>query len=893
MVLRTASLSILACCLLQAQSTIGFAKRGAKTKAPAPSPLAEIPPPPLCAAGGPLGAVQLRVRAPRGALTLPFRTINHLSEGDTVLYKPILRPHEKRRGEVSLVLIPSRRTRRNGEVIITDPKPARRPQQWKIPRTITLAALVYGPSGLSKKKVKHFLAKDDLLIAQLADYAARTEQTEALLQTLERANSSSASVNAALSGFASQYGLAVTLDKNAPSAVQAETLFSTMNPQLATYNPLARSSGSRVGQTASLATAAAGLFFGNPVGLAAGGTAMLLDLRAIAFPDTQFRSSFAQVLPRRHALNLCGQSGAVPPHTRIAYIWATRIPNTPTPNVQIGADSFIPAGRNSPVPVSVPSREWKYLERARHWSLDNGNTKTRVRVLKLGNQGALEIDLASAQLPPGDYHLSGYWDWASFTATGEIHVRLIGALAKARLQPASQDRLLAHSGKIAATLTGADFEFTTKAQLQEADNEFAVPRKLRFLLPKGLRAGPQRHMDVQIDTAHLNPGKYDLLLSQGAGPPQAIPIKILAPAPSIDNLPILANQGASAQHYVLQGKHLDRLSRMKAPDAVLRLGDASSDHTQRNVTVQLKPGIKPDHTFPVKLYFRDRVEPVVLPHALRIIGPLPRIASARLSPPQGLDVALNPGEAPAGTFLTAVLDVKNIRPRSLLRLACASGIGPRPKLHIGEQTSKYSLQRLSQDQLFLSLDTSDFPAGCSLQALIDNDGRGRSRPFTLAHLIRLPRIETFQADRGADAHGLRSYTLTGYDLEMIGEAGWAADKGMQVADLPAPIPGEGQKQILHIGLPTPPGAKAPLFIWLRGEATGRATTIVGPASAPSERAAASRPSVPKNAFRPPVLLPPVLQAPMPPAPSVTPSAAAAANPAAAITDSLPLPVQMP
>lgn len=868
MVLRTASL-LLACCLLQAQSTIGFAKRGAKKGAPAPTSHSEAPLPPLCPAGGPLGAIRLRVRAPESSVTLPFRTINHLSEGDTILYKPILRPHERRKGEVSLVLIPSRRDRRNGEVIITDPKPARKPQQWKIPRTITLAALVYGPSGLSKKKVKHFLAQDDLLIAQLADYAARTEQTEALLRTLDNANSSSASVNAALSGFASQYGLAVTLDKNSPPAVQAETLFSTMNPQLASYNPLAPTSASRVGQTASLATAAAGLFFGNPVGLAAGGTAMLLDLRAIAFPDTQFRSSFAQVLPRRHALNLCGQSGAVPPHTRIAYIWATRIPNTRTPSIQIGANSFIAEGRNSPVPVSVPSREWKYLERARRWSLDNGKIKKRVRVLKLGNQGSLEIDLASVQLPPGNYHLSGYWDWEPFEATGEIHVRPIGALADARLQPASQDRLLAHSGKIAATLTGADFEFTTKAELQEVNNEFAVPQKLRFLLPKGLRAGPQYRMDVQIDTAHLTPGKYDLLLSQGDGAPQAIPIRILAPAPSIENLPILANQGASAQHYVLQGKHLDRLARIEAPDAVLTLGDASSDHTQRNLTVQLKPGIKPGQVFPVTLYFRDRIEPVVEPRALRIIGPLPRIASARLSLPQGLDVALNPGEAPAGTFLTTVLDVKNIRPRSVLRLACSSDIGPHPKLHIGEQTSQYSLQRLSEDQLFLSLDTSGFPAGCSLQALIDNDGRGRSQPFTLAHLIRLPRIESFEANKGTDANGLRSYTLTGYDLEMIGEAGWAADKGTRVADLPAPIPGEGQKQVLHIGLPTPPGAKAPLFIWLRGESTGRATAVLGPASVASARVAASEPSVSKNSFRPPVLLPPVLQAPMPPAPVVT------------------------
>src|SRR5581483_5444251 len=132
------------------------------------------------------------------------------------------------------------------------------------------------------------------------------------------------------------------------------------NPQLATYNPLAPSTAANVGQTASLATAAATLFFGSPVGLAAGGTAMLLDLRAIAFPDTQFRSSFAEPLPNA-AVNLCGQQGPTPVHTRVAYVWASRIPNIPAPPIRIGNANFIPVTQKSPVPVDVPEPQWKYL----------------------------------------------------------------------------------------------------------------------------------------------------------------------------------------------------------------------------------------------------------------------------------------------------------------------------------------------------------------------------------------------------------------------------------------------------------------------------------------------------------------------------------------------------
>ncbi|MGA8029926.1 MAG: hypothetical protein WB992_22510, partial [Bryobacteraceae bacterium] len=361
MVFRATILTALAAFLLNGQS------------APSSNPSADVPEaPPIvtCPAGGPLGAVDLRVQSSDNSEPLPFLNINHLSEGDTLLYSPILRGREKRRGEIALVMVPAKAGAQKDAVVVTDPKPAHESQQWTIPETVSLAGFVYGPAGLSKKKVKGFLSQDNVLIAQLADYAEKTAQTEALVQALSNSESSSASVNAALNGFASQYGFAVQLDPNAPPALQAETLFATMNPQLAVYNPLTPSTSANVGQTASLATAAATLFFGSPVGLAAGGTAMLLDLRAIAFPDTQFRSSFAQPLPKS-GVNLCGAQGPVPLHTRVAYIWASRIPNTPAPSIRIANADFIPAGQKTPVPVEVPEPQWKYLQRARVWAVEN------------------------------------------------------------------------------------------------------------------------------------------------------------------------------------------------------------------------------------------------------------------------------------------------------------------------------------------------------------------------------------------------------------------------------------------------------------------------------------------------------------------------------------------
>jgi hypothetical protein len=827
----------------------------------------EAPPPITCPAGGPIGAVELRVRSSKGGDPLPFRTINHLSEGDTVLYSPILRGREKRAGEVSLVMVPAKRNPDKDVLIVTDPKPAEKPQEWKISQTISLVAFVYGPEGLSKRKVRGFLSQDDLLIAQLADYAEKTAQTEAVIQALSSINSSSESVNAALTGFASQYGFSVQLDRTAPPEVQAETLFATMNPQLAAYDPLTPSTGARIGQTASVATAAATLFFGSPIGLAAGGTAMLLDLRAIAFPGTQFRSSFAEALHDNQGLNLCGQRTPAPPHTRVAYLWANRIPNVPPPSIRIGNADFIPATQKTPVPVDVPDPQWKYIERARAWALQNAqNQKTPVTVLKLANQRAIEIDLSKVNLPPGDYHLAGFWDWTPFQATGEVHVRPLSDFERAKLEAASQDRLIAKTGKIPVTLEGDDFEFTTKIELKKANDEFATAEPVRFILPNGLRKGSQDHIDVQIDTADLEPGEYALLVSQQDGKSHPVEINVLPPASKIDNLPILANDGVAAQHYVLKGERLDLLAKLEAPGVAFDLSPAAFTESERNLTVHLKSDPRPGTVLPVKAYLTDRNKPLTLADALRITGPLPVIASFKLSLPADMAIAIKPGEFPAGYTLSAMLDVKNIEPRSTLRLACLDDVGPDMSLHLGEQTDKASLQQLSQDQLFLSFDTSAWPAGCSIHAVIDNGSGGKSEPFSLGNIIRLPQIDDFKLTGEQAATGTHVAVLTGRNLEMIGKVGWEQITGSDVPGLPSPIPGQGQKQSLRVNLPDPPSPHATIYISLRGEKTGRITTITNSAPPANNSQAPSTPpsnniSLPGNPPLP--TAPPPLNSPQP------------------------------
>ena len=824
MSLRTLTILCIASALLQAQGNAPGAAGQPNPAAAAPEAIPFV----NCPAGSPLGAVNLQVQA--GDQKLPFRSINRLSEGDTVLYTPVLRGKEKRTGEIALVLVPEKREPGQDDIIVTDPKPADKAESWQISQTISVAAVVYGPAGLNRKKVASFLARDEVLVAQLADYADKTAQAEQLVATLSNSESSSASVNAALNGFASQYGFSVQVDRSAPPAAQAATVFGAMNPQLASYNPLSSSTGQSIGQTASLASMAGTLFFGSPVGLVAGGTAMLLDLRSIAFPDTQFRAAFAQQLPNSPAgVNLCGQQGPLPPHTRVAYIWASRVPNIPVPTVKIGAANFIPATQKAPVPVEVAEPAWKYLDRARVWTLTDKDKKYPISVVKLGNQHALELDLTKANLPPGDYDLTGLWDWTPLRISGVVHVMPLSDFQTAHLDPVSQDRILAKSGKMPVTLTGSDFEFTEKVELKKLHDEFAVPESARFLLRKGLRGGPQNYMDVQLDTEKLDSGSYSLLISQQDGKSHPVEFKVLPNPPKIANLPILVNQGAGVQHFQLKGERLEQVTKLEAPDAVLTLNPPAPNQTERSLTVELKSSPKPGTALPLTEYIEDRSEPFRLPDGLRVTGPVPAIASSRLSLPSQMAIAVRAEEFPAGSTLNAMLDVKNIERRSLLRLGCADGVGTTETLHIGGQTANWALQQLSPDQLYLAYDTSGLPAGCSLQAVIDNGQGGSSQPATLAHILRIPQVDGFAVAEGSPENGSRQYQLTGLNLEMIAKMGWDDRNGLDVSGLPTPLPGQGLKQSIRINLPDPPSPDTLLHIWLRGDEKGRSTTIKAPA----------------------------------------------------------------
>lgn len=771
-----------------------------------------------------MGSVDLRVTSAHGGPeALPLRTINRLEEGDTLHYKPLLRSGEQRKGDVSFVLVPANPAAAGEKLLVLQPKAANKPQQWKTPWRVAVVAFVYGPSGLDTKKVRNFLSRDDELVAQLADYAEKTAQTEALISALSSPNSSAAAVQSALQGFSSQYGLNVQLDRTASPNQQAMTLFRTLNPAIASYDPITPQVSQQVGQTASLATSVATLFFGSPVGLAAGGTAMLLELRSVAFPKAEFRSSFAQSMPG-DGLGLCGRRDAAAPHTRVAYLWATRVPNAGPPLMTVEKGNSLPAGVKSPVPVSVAEPEWKNVDRVRNWSLIPETGKAiPITVQRLADVKSLELDLIQ-NVKPGHYSLAANWDWDHFQLKGGVDVRPLGDFTHVRPTAASQDLLVARTGKVPITLAGADFEFVTKVEIEKAGDKFATPAPVPFILPAGLRHGPQDKIDVQVNTIDMEPGQYRLLMTQVDSKAHPVNLKILPAPPRIDNLPVLLNQGATRIDYRLRGQRLDLITRLEVAHGKAELGPAS-DPNSRAVSLTMGPGIEPGTGLTAKAYVEDRSEPLTYSDAVRIVGPLPRVTEVRVTQPPDQDVQLEPGELPGGVYLSAMVRVTHLHSNGVLRLTCEQSGSQTISFKLGERSGPLSLQQLAPGQLFLSFDASAWVSGCNLQVTVANGHEGESEPFPMGRIVRAPRIERFEPLIETAADGAYRATITGQNLETIEQVGWSAESASPVTALPLPLAGDATRQSLVVQMPAPGDPPGSLWVWLRGEAKARATRV--------------------------------------------------------------------
>lgn len=771
-----------------------------------------------CPSGAPLVDFYLMVEPGAGGPERSVRSVNRILPGQKLVYAPANRlPETLKKAQVALVVAPSGR---GGSLAVLAPKSARAVAEWKAPFRASVVALVFGPQGLDTNKVSTLFRQDRQLVEQLADYAQQTSSTETLLNALaswDRTPTATENLNAALMGFAAAFGRPVpALDRNAPADQQVATLLRALNPALATYDPLAPEPQQRLQQSALLAATVGSLFLGSPVGLAAGGASLFMNLSSMMFPDTDFRSAFVQTAPEQSLL-LCARRERTRSRARQAYLWAVRIPDADPPSLALASPSRVLAGAKTLLPVraSEPGT-WKNLDRARDWHLvaaDSG-AKVPVAVKAVPEKEALELDLAGAKVAAGVYALAGTWDWETFSVGGQIEVRHLSAEAP-RLARGAGDRLVRGSGLVPVELEGCDLEFVEKLELRRSAGE---PARLKFArTPAGVT--------VPLDTNELEAGRYTLAFYFPDGTVRETPLRILPPHPKLEGLPLRLNLGEAEQRIRLRGAGLGRIQRITSPLAEIELS-SSVGPDGRDAVVRLSAQAHKGDRGDLAIYVEGIEQPLEALAALQVIGPRPRIHAAQASLPEGLGIELAEGELPAGSFAGFSLLVQPLESPPSVRVECAEKhLTIRAETaRLDEPRAAVKLRQTGRETLYLTFDPGAVgQAGCTVTVQVATESQGSSDPFVLGKVIRLPRIYSFEvSDRKVGELGYAA-TLTGEELERIERVGWREDFGLPVTELPVPL-ASGEKQALEVTVPWPPPApRAPLYVWLRGETRGRKT----------------------------------------------------------------------
>lgn len=754
--------------------------------------------------------------------------MNVLAAGQKILYRPVDIPSDDRKkAEVALVLLPAGEVTEHTKITVLKPKPANEATEWDVPIRTGAVAVVYGPQGLETGKVTSLVEKDREMVLQLADYTEKTQATEALISALTLQNSepnAKENLNTAMSAFAAQYGATPgKLDRTASGDQQALAMLKALNPSLSSYDPLATQTSVRMQQSASLAAAVGGLFLGNTVGLAAGGASVLVSMRNMMFPNTEFRSALAQPT-KDETMSLCAKRDTKS-HTRIAFLWALRVPDQAAPKLELAGPTHVPLALKSPIAVKrVAPEEWKVVDRAHAWRLEpiNSNAAAAPVTVHTASDGTLELDLTRATLPSGAYRLGADWDWTPFRVGGEISVHTIPDLTSAKLTPASQDRLVEGAAPLTVDLAGADFQFVEKVELRKAAERRSTPTTLTYDLAQGRRGGVQPHLSVDLNPRTMERGDYSLLVTQADGKRQEVPLRVLPPNPQLTNTPLRVNVGEKEQTVTLQGSGLERITHLAADGAQIDLRDGA------RAVVRLGSAAHAGQKLDLALTVAGRESPLVVKDAILVAGPRPRITQVQPSLPAELTVALAKDELPAGYAASFAMRLAKAVNEPRIDVACAE---PRETLtpltlRPGEQRGTARLGSAGNGMLFLSLDAGEVgQAGCQLQAVVESSTEGRSDAVPLGRVVRLPRIDTLEVSGDKVDDTSYAATLKGQDLETVEQAGWDPSHGLPVRGLPAPVAGDAHRQVLSIAVPWPPPApRAPLYVWLRGEAQGRPTT---------------------------------------------------------------------
>jgi hypothetical protein len=750
-----------------------------------------------CVGSMPVASFRLSA-APGGGgspVWMPLRQLNRLPAGSRVRYQPgSVTPEAGKDAAMALVLAP----RGDRDVTVLPLGPATATGEWIMPFDADVVLLVFAPQGFDEKRLTNLVTRDPALISSLVEYAEQTKDLEDTLEALRQLDEDAESTL--------ESGRALT-----PTEQALLALLRALNPAASSFNPFG--SGRRAGPTGVMGRGAS-MFFENAGGVLPGGGALPM-VKQFLLPDTEFRSVYATG-DAGGSMTLCAQRQ---PRSRnkIAYVWAYRLTNADAPAARILGDSDhvldVAIGLRTSVPVrTTDGSPWDLLRRVTDWGLvpDTGGAPLPVEVTTAPDSRALRVDLRRFPGLPGLYFLQGRWDWGALRLEGMLRLHRLDELDNARLSPESQDRLVAGTGAVALDLTGANLRFVEQAWLRREGSE----RRMPVDLPER-REGPAGRLRVEVNSDGLHPGPYWLGLRRADGATTELPVRVLPAAPRITSAALRVHLDETEQTLILTGAGLDQLVALEAPRASLELLP-SEDPARRPVRVRLRPGAMAGEHLDLVAKTADRVNPLRFPGVLQVAPPRPRIVDVKAVPPADLPVTLRSGELPAGSFVSFTLRLDPAVDPITLRAGCDGS----------ENFAPQNFTITAPGTLFFSLDPGlAGRPGCKLVARIETAELGASDVVALGIVVRTPRIDTIRLTNEAAPGGYVA-VLEGWDLEAIERTGWSATLGLPVTELPRPVAGQGARQSLRVSLPWPsPVPKAPLYLWLRGEAEARATRV--------------------------------------------------------------------
>jgi hypothetical protein len=551
-------------------------------------------------------------------------------------------------------------------------------------------------------------------------------------------------------------------------------------------------------------------------------------MHSLFFPRTEFRSAFGQTAANaKDVTTLCGNGAASVSRTQIAFLWATRFPDTSAPSVSLKNTEHLAIGQKSTISLDVKNGDWKIAPRIQDWRLVSADGSVSQAVAAKANveNKTIELEPRGADLKPGPWKLEATWDWTPIDVAGRIELHELSAFTKARVAPESQDRIIQGAGKLLVLLEGDDFEFVNRLSWKNCDDKFARASAVPFILPKGPHAGPQFNLETQIDTQSAKAGAYEFLIAQSDGVEHPVQFKVLPAPPQISNLPLLVNTAESA-HIVLRGTGLDRIESISAQGARIEMDNAVKGD-ERGATVTLDADAKIGATLTIQVKVKDFDQPIAMTGALVVAGPRSVIDDIRVSMPPSA-VALESGEIPSDTAVSFAFTTKPAVPVVSVDLYCATTHEAKPiTIQTGRTGGESRLRQEGSGMLFLAFRPGSVgQPGCDVMARAHSATNGDSAPNKLGRVVLLPAIESFQLTDQKASDGAFYGEIKGRNLEMIAKTGWDAQTGIATDSIPTPVANGGNKETLRVKLPWPaPAPHSPLFIWLRGEEKGRATTV--------------------------------------------------------------------